>query len=42
VKVSPIELVGVAAATLSICLLATLYPSLRASRLRAVEGLRYT
>jgi len=41
VRIAPAELVAVAAATLAICFLATLYPSLRASRLRAVEGLRY-
>jgi lipoprotein-releasing system permease protein len=41
VRIAPAELVGIAAATLAICFLATLYPSLRASRLRAVEGLRY-
>jgi lipoprotein-releasing system permease protein len=41
VRIAPIEVVAVAGATLSICLLATLYPSLRASRLRAVDGLRY-
>jgi len=42
VQVSPREIVAVAAATLAICVLATLYPSLRASRLRAVDGLRHT
>jgi lipoprotein-releasing system permease protein len=42
VRVSPSEIAGVAAATLIICFLATLYPSLRASRLRAVDGLRYS
>jgi lipoprotein-releasing system permease protein len=41
VRVAPAEIAGVAAATLVICFLATLYPSLRASRLRAVDGLRY-
>ena len=41
VRIAPIEITGVAAATLGICFLATLYPSLRASRLRAVDGLRY-
>jgi lipoprotein-releasing system permease protein len=41
VQIAPIEITGVAAATLGICFLATLYPSLRASRLRAVDGLRY-
>jgi lipoprotein-releasing system permease protein len=38
---APAEIGGVAAATLVICFLATLYPSIRASRLRAVDGLRY-
>jgi lipoprotein-releasing system permease protein len=42
VQLRPEELVGVAAATLVISWLATLYPSYRASRLRAVEGLRAT
>jgi lipoprotein-releasing system permease protein len=41
VRIAPIEITSVAAATLAICFLATLYPSLRASRLRAVDGLRY-
>jgi lipoprotein-releasing system permease protein len=36
------EILVVAAATMGICFLATVYPSLRASRLRAVDGLRYT
>jgi lipoprotein-releasing system permease protein len=36
------ELVGVAAGTLLVSMLATLYPALRASRMRAVEGLRAT
>jgi lipoprotein-releasing system permease protein len=42
VQIRPEEIVGVAAATILISWLATLYPSLRASRLGAVEGLRYT
>jgi lipoprotein-releasing system permease protein len=42
VQIRPEEIVGVAAATILISWLATLYPSLRASRLEAVEGLRYT
>ena len=42
VQIRPEEIVGVAAATIVISWLATLYPSLRASRLRAVDGLRYT
>jgi lipoprotein-releasing system permease protein len=41
VRVAPSEVVAVAAATLGICFLSTLYPALRASRLRAVDGLRY-
>jgi lipoprotein-releasing system permease protein len=41
VQIAPAEITGVAAATLAICFFATLYPSLRASRLRAVDGLRY-
>ena len=41
VQISVSELVAVAAATLGICFLATLYPAWRASRLRAVDGLRY-
>jgi lipoprotein-releasing system permease protein len=41
VRIAPGEVAAVAAATLVICFVATLYPSLRASRLRAVEGLRY-
>jgi lipoprotein-releasing system permease protein len=42
VRIAPAEVVAVAGATLIICFLATLYPSLRASRLRAVDGLRHT
>lgn len=42
VKISPAELIAVAGATLAICFAATLYPSMRASRLRAVDGLRHT
>ncbi len=42
VRIVPGEVLAVAAATLGICFLATLYPSLRASRLRAVDGLRYS
>ncbi|MES1204873.1 MAG: ABC transporter permease [Pseudomonadota bacterium] len=41
VDVTPREIIALAAATLAICVLATLYPSLRASRMRAVDGLRY-
>jgi len=40
VQIRPEELVGVALATILIAWLATLYPSMRASRLVAVEGLR--
>ena len=42
VLIRPEEIVGVAAATIGISWLATLYPALRASRLTPVEGLRYT
>jgi lipoprotein-releasing system permease protein len=41
VQIAPAEIAAVAAATLAICFLATLYPAVRASRLRAVDGLRY-
>jgi lipoprotein-releasing system permease protein len=41
VEIAPAEIAAVAAATLAICFLATLYPAMRASRLRAVDGLRY-
>jgi lipoprotein-releasing system permease protein len=41
VEIAPREVVAVAAATLAICVLATLYPSYRASRMRAVDGLRF-
>ena len=41
VRIAPLEVIAVAGATLAICFLSTLYPSMRASRLRAVEGLRY-
>jgi lipoprotein-releasing system permease protein len=41
VRIAPSEVVAVAAATLGICFLSTLYPALRASRMRAVDGLRY-
>jgi lipoprotein-releasing system permease protein len=42
VQIAASELVVVAAATLGICFLATLYPAWRASRMRAVDGIRYT
>lgn len=42
VQITGSEVALVAAATLLICFLATLYPSLRASRLKAVDGLRHT
>ncbi|HVR62671.1 MAG TPA: ABC transporter permease [Polyangia bacterium] len=42
VQIAGSEIALVAAATLLICFLATLYPSLRASRLKAVDGLRHT
>ncbi|HTA17871.1 MAG TPA: ABC transporter permease [Polyangia bacterium] len=41
VQISASDVVLVAVATLGICFLSTLYPALRASRLRAVDGLRY-
>jgi lipoprotein-releasing system permease protein len=41
VQISVGEVLFVAAATQLICVLATIYPALRASRLRVVEGLRY-
>lgn len=41
VRFEPSEILGVAAGTLVICLLATLYPALRATGMRAVDGLRY-
>jgi lipoprotein-releasing system permease protein len=41
VQIAPSEIVAVAAATLAICFLATLYPAWRASRMRAVDGIRY-
>ncbi len=42
VEIPAAEIVAVAAATLAISFLATIYPSVRASRLEAVEGLRQT
>ena len=42
VQIRPEELVGVALATMAIAWVATLYPALRASRMGAVDGLRYT
>jgi lipoprotein-releasing system permease protein len=36
------EIIGVAAIAMSICLLATIFPAVRASRLEAVDGLRHT
>ncbi len=42
VDISATELLFVGAATQLICFLATLYPAWRASRMRVLEGLRYT
>ena len=42
VQIPAAEIVAVAATTLAISFLATIYPSVRASRLEAVEGLRQT
>ncbi len=41
VEISAAEALLVPAVAISICLLATLYPAAKASRLRAVDGLRY-
>jgi lipoprotein-releasing system permease protein len=41
VEVSGVELLFVAGATQLICFLATLYPAVRAARLKVVDGLRY-
>ena len=41
VKLNVDEVVMTAAITLAICLLATVYPALRAARLPPVDGLRY-
>jgi lipoprotein-releasing system permease protein len=41
IRVSPIELVYTVGVTLVICFVATLYPSVRASNLEPVDGLRY-
>jgi lipoprotein-releasing system permease protein len=41
VLVQPLELLLVAGITLAVCLVATLYPAIRAARLEPVEGLRY-
>lgn len=41
VDVDPLELIAIVAAGLAVCVLATLYPSNAAARLRPVEGLRY-
>jgi lipoprotein-releasing system permease protein len=42
VEIPAAEIVAVAATTLAISFLATIYPSVRASRLEAVDGLRHT
>jgi lipoprotein-releasing system permease protein len=41
IQVDPYEVALVAALTLAICFVATLYPALKASGLHPVEGLRY-
>ena len=41
VKLDPFELIIIGLAALGICLLATLYPSLQASRLKPSDGLRH-
>ncbi|MCC6750272.1 MAG: ABC transporter permease [Deltaproteobacteria bacterium] len=41
VRMNPMEFVVTAAFALGVCLLATLYPAVRAARLNPVEGLRY-
>ncbi len=41
VEISPTQLLWILGMTLAICFVATLPPSLRAARLRPVEGLRY-
>lgn len=41
VKMNPTEFVITAVFALLVCLLATLYPAIRAARMNPVEGLRY-
>lgn len=41
VRMSPLEFLLTAAFALVVCLLATLYPAIRAARMNPVEGLRY-
>jgi lipoprotein-releasing system permease protein len=41
IAVDPVEVAFVAVVALLICFVATLYPALKASALRPVEGLRY-
>ncbi len=41
IRVDPLEVAMVGGITLVICLLATLYPALKASSLRPIDGLRY-
>jgi lipoprotein-releasing system permease protein len=41
VAISPLEVVAVGVATLLICFVATIYPSLRAARMPPVDGLRH-
>jgi lipoprotein-releasing system permease protein len=42
VRITAGEILFVAASTQLICLLATIYPALRAARMKVVDGLRYT
>jgi lipoprotein-releasing system permease protein len=41
IRVNPVEVLMVGAIAMVICFVATLYPALKASQLRPVEGLRY-
>jgi lipoprotein-releasing system permease protein len=42
VEITVGEILFVAVSTQLICMLATIYPALRASRMKVVDGLRYT